>query len=287
MTIAAGQLGSPEKPLVIAFEPYVDANRTAVAGRALADCLTKLTGLFYQIEVGANAAATIESMGAGRAQIGFLDTTSILQGRAKYDFDTGLIVLRTYKGKLEPFYQRQFIARKALGIKTIADLHGKSFCFGEPSSSFGAIVPRIVLAANGLSPDRDLRAQRFAGYADQVAIAVYKGECDAGATFIDVLTDPNTALNKTFPDILDKVGVFYVTDPIPNDGVQYVKDLDPKLKQATSDALLAMAPEGVGKREPLVTLYKIEGFIKADNNFYQDFERIVKKAGVNPASLVR
>jgi ABC-type phosphate/phosphonate transport system substrate-binding protein len=60
---------------------------------------------------------------------------------------------------------------------------------GEPDTSFGNTVPRIVLAANGINPDKDLRAARFAGFADQVAVAVCRRECDAGVN-VDVLTDP-------------------------------------------------------------------------------------------------
>jgi phosphonate transport system substrate-binding protein len=206
--VPSGQLGSPANPIVIVFEPYIDQSRTVNAARMVGDCLSKATGLAYRTEVAASPYAAVEALGARRAHVGFLDIPAIVQGRAKYAFDTGLISLRTEKDHLMPTYQRQFIARKASGIHTIADLRGKTFCFGEPQSSFGAIVPRIVLAANGIDPAKDLRATRFAGYADQIARAVYSGECDAGTTFVDVLTDPATALTRILPDILDKVGVF-------------------------------------------------------------------------------
>ena len=92
-------------------------------------------------------------------------------------------------GKLNPFYKGQFIANVASGIKSFADLKGKTFCFVDPNSTSGYIIPRIILKANGIDPDKDFKAVQNAGSHDNVAIAVYKGDCDAGVTYVDVLTD--------------------------------------------------------------------------------------------------
>src|SRR5450756_1124847 len=88
------------------------------------------------------------------------------------------------------------------------------------------IVPRIILKANGIDPDVDFKATQNAGSHNNVAIAVYKGDCDAGVTYIDVLTDATANLAATYPDIATKVVAFADTDRIPNDGVQFVKGLD-------------------------------------------------------------
>ena len=188
-TVAAGEIGSAEKPIVMTFVPSGDVPTITKAGTEIADCLSQITGLTYQIEVGTSFAASIEAMGAGKAQIGFLNTFSILLAQSKYGIEPALVALRTYKGKLENFYQGQFIASKASGVKTIADLKGKTFCFVEPNSTSGYIIPQIVLKANGIDPEKDLKATQNAGSHDNVAIAVYKGDCDAGSTFVDVRTD--------------------------------------------------------------------------------------------------
>ena len=56
----------------------------------------------------------------------------------------------------------------------------------------------------------DFKATQNAGSHDNVAIAVYKGDCDAGVTFINVLTDTAANLAATYPDIHDKVKPFAV-----------------------------------------------------------------------------
>src|SRR5512135_3038203 len=282
-TAAAGTLGAPDKPIVITFVPSGDVGTITKAGTAIADCLSKLTGLTYQIEVGTNYAASIEAMGSGHAQFGFLNTFSVLLAEAKYQVVPVLVALRNYKGKLENYYQGQFIANNNSGIKSIADLKGKTFCFVDPNSTSGEIIPRIVMKANGIDPDKDLKAVTEAGSHDNVAIAVYKGDCDAGSTFVDVRTD-SAAVKSAYPDILDKVSQFYLTDNIPNDGLQHIKGLDQKIVDATVNGLLAIAQDPGGKAM-LKSLYSYGGLAKIEPNFYDDFAGLLKKAGVDPQSL--
>jgi len=296
-TAAAGELGSPDKPVVITFVPSGDTGKITKAGTAIADCLSQMTGLTFKIEVGTSFGASIEAMGAEKAQVGFLNTFSVLLAEAKYGIIPALATLRKYNtnaidpdnalgGQMEPFYRGQFIANEASGIKTFADLKGKTFCFVDPNSTSGYIVPQIVLKANGIDPDKDFKATQNAGSHNNVGIAVYKGDCDAGVSYIDVLTDSAANLAKDYPDIATKVKAFADTDRIPNDGVQYIKSLDPKLQAVVTEGLLAMAADP-GGAAILKALYTINGFQKIDATFYDDFAAVLQKAGVDAASLVK
>lgn len=294
---AAGQLGASDTPIVITFVPSGDTGKITKAGSAIADCLSQMTGLNFKIEVGTTFAASIEAMGAEKAQVSFLNTFSVLLAEQKYGVIPVLVAIRKYAtndldpdkalgGQPEPFYKGQFIANVASGIKSFADLKGKTFCFVDPNSTSGYIVPRIILKANGIDPDTDFKATQNAGSHPNVAIAVYKGDCDAGVTFINVLTDAATNLVATYPDIATKVTVFADTDRIPNDGMQFIKSLDPKLQAVIVEGMLAMANDPGGKAV-LVSLYNYNSFQKVDPTFYNDFAAVLKKAGVDPATLVK
>jgi phosphonate transport system substrate-binding protein len=294
---AAGELGSAEKPIVITFVPSGDTGKITTAGTAIAECLTEMTGLNFEMEVGTTFAASIEAMGAEKAQVGFLNTFSALLAGAKYGVTPALVAIRKYAtndldpdnalgGELEPFYKAQFIANVDSGINSFADLKGKTFCFVDPNSTSGYIVPRIILAANGINPDTDFAATQNAGSHPNVAIAVYQGDCDAGVTFINVLTDASADLQATYPDITDKVKVFAVSDRIPNDGLQFIKSLDPDLKAVIVEGLMAMA-EDPGGKAVLKSLYNYDAFQEVDPAFYNDFLAILQAAGVDPASLVK
>lgn len=294
---AAPALGTADNPITIAFVPSGDTGKITTAGTAIADYLSKQTGLTFKIQVGTSFGAAIEAMGAGKAQMGFLNTFSVLLAEAKYQVVPALAVLRKYNsnaldpdnsmaGQLQAFYKGQFIANVNSGIKTLADLKGKKFCFVDPNSTSGYIVPRIILKANGVDPEKDLAATINAGSHDKVGIAVYNGDCDAGVTYIDVLTDKTANLQGKFPDITDKVKAFTDTDRIPNDGVQFIKGFDPALQSKIADALVTLASTADGQKM-ISGLYSINGFQKIDATFYDAFAAVLKKAGVDPASLVK
>lgn len=296
-TVAAGELGSEGKPIVITFVPSGEAGKITKAGTAIAECLSQMTGLAFEIEVGTSYAASIEAMGANKAQVGFLNTFSILLAEQKYQIVPVIGNLRKYntnavdpdageKGKMLPFYKGQFITKADSGIKTLADLKGKSFCFVDPNSASGSIIPRIIMKANGIDPDVDLKATIDAGSHPNVAVAVYNGDCDAGVTYVDVMTDASANLKEKYPDIAEKVIPFAVTERIPNDGVQVTKDLAPALKDAIVEGLMAMSKDP-GGAAVLKSLYSINGFTQIDSTFYDEFAGILKSAGVDPASLVK
>ncbi len=296
-TPAAGQLGAADKPIVITFVPSGDTAKIVRGGTEMADCLTKMTGLTYKIEVGTSYAASIEALGANKAQVSFLATFAILLAQQKYGVEPALIAQRKYTtnavdpdkamaGQMSPYYKGQFIARKELNVKTFADLKGKTFCFVSPNSTSGDIIPRIMLKANGIDPDKDLKATQYAGGHDKVAIAVYRGDCDAGVTFVDALTDAQYNLKATFPDIAEKVVAFAVSDRIPNDGMQFAKGLDPKIKAITLEGILAMMADPGGKAT-IKSVYAYDALVKLDQPYYEDFAAVLKKAGVDPAAYVK
>jgi phosphonate transport system substrate-binding protein len=296
-TAVAGALGSADNPIVLTFVPSGDTNKITKAGTAIAEFLTRKTGYTFKIEASTSYYASVVAMGTNKAQVGFLNTFSILLAEQKYQIIPALASLRKYttndidpdkglSGQMEPFYRVQFIANVASGIKTFADLNGKTFCFVDPLSTSGYIIPRIVLKANGIDPDTDFKATVNASSNINVAIAVYKGDCDAGVTYINVLTDQFTNLAATYPDITQKVTIFADTDRIPNEGVQYVKTLDPNIQKTVTNGLLAIAADPNGQ-SILSSFYNIIGFQEIDSTFYDQFAAVLKEADVDPATLVK
>jgi phosphonate transport system substrate-binding protein len=294
--VAAGQLGSPDKPIVITFVPSGDVPTITKAGNETVDCLNKITGLSYKIEVGTSYAVSIEAMGAGKAHAGFLATFAAILAREKYGIEPALASTRAYtsggdadpdkalKGQQTDFYKGQFITKKGSGIKTVADLKGKTFCGVDATSTSGWIIPSLNLKANGINPDKDLKAVTFAGSHDNVVIAVYKGDCDAGATYVDARD--SSAVQKAYPDVKDKVEPFFLSIRIPNDGLQFVKGFDAKLRDATVDGLLAMMADPGGKAV-VKRAYTYDNLKKVPVTFYDEFKDLLKKAGVDAATLVK
>jgi phosphonate transport system substrate-binding protein len=188
-------------------------------------------------------------------------------------------------GQPQPFYKGQFIANVDAGVATFADLKGKTFCIVDPNSTSGYVMPSIILKANGIDPEVDLTIHE-AGSHDNVAIGVYDGTCDAGATYVNVLTDSVANLAATYPDIAEKVKPFAVTEQIPNDGMQVIAGLDPTLRDAIVNGVLFMTTDPGGKAV-LKGLYNYDSLVAVEPDFYDNFLGVLQQAGIDPATLVK
>ena len=180
-----------------------------------------------------------------------------------------------------PTYNGQLIARADSGIKSIADLKGKTFCLVDPLSASGWIIPMLTMRAAGIDPDTDLAELVNAGSHDAVAAAVYSGDCDAGATYVDA----RTRIEADYPDVMEQVIVFHITIDIPNDGVQYVTGFPRALRDRINAALLKIVETDEGK-EALETAYQWNALIERDDTFYDPFRQVLSASGLDIEDLL-
>ena len=270
------ELGTEDNPIVMAFVPSLDSQEVLASGDAIATMLQEETGLVVEPNVGTDFAAVREAMGAGQAHVGWLNTFNYILASEKYEVEVGLVTQRYGATS----YLGQINVGADTGITTIEDLKGKVMCWVDPNSTSGYIIPRIFLQANGVDPDNDFAQTVEAGSHDQVIVAVYNGDCDAGATFDDARDN----VEDDFPDVKEKVLVLATTAEIPNDSVSFIKDFPAEMRQQIIDALLAYAETDEGK-DALNTLYDIEGLQTADDTFYDGFRADLSKAGIDIEGL--
>ena len=272
------KLGTEQNPIVMSFVPSGDTQEIIASGDQLAQMIQDKTGLVIKSNVGTDFAAVREAMGAGKAHIGWLNTFNYVLANEKYGVDVALVTERfgstSYKG--------QIITRADSGIKTLDDLKGKVMCWVDPNSTSGYIVPRIMLQANGIDPDKDFAKTIEAGSHNNVVTQVYNGDCDAGATYVDA----RSSVEKDIPDVKEKVIAIATTADIPNDNVSFIKDFPADQRQQIVDALLAIAASEEGKKA-LNDLYSIEGLKPADDSFYDAFRAQLSKAGINIEDLAQ
>ena len=271
-------LGTEENPIIMSFVPSGDTQEIIASGDELAQMITDQTGLVVQSTVGTDFAAVREAMGAGQAQIGWLNTFNYVLANEKYGVDVGLVTERyglTY-------YTGQIIVRADSGITSLEDLKGKVMCWVDPNSTSGYIIPRIMLAANGIDPDTDFANTVEAGSHNNVVTAVYNGDCDAGATY----SDARSSIAEDFPDVNDVVIVLATTTEIPNDTVSFTKDFPADMRQKIVDALVAISSTEAGQAA-LGSLYSIEALVPADDSFFDQFRADLSKAGIDIESLAQ
>ncbi|MCE5974984.1 phosphonate ABC transporter substrate-binding protein [Sinirhodobacter sp. WL0062] len=78
--------------------------------------------------------------------------------------------------------------RKETGIKTLADVKGRSFGFGDPNSTSGYLIPSVEIPAitgHSMQSGEYFGEVKFTGGHEQTIVAVANGDIDAGVTWAD------------------------------------------------------------------------------------------------------
>ncbi len=276
---AASTLGTKDNPVIFVFVPSGDAAKILTAANAITDRLTATTGIYFKSEVPTSFIAAVEAMCAGKAQAGALNTFSYVLAKKKDCATVSLVSIRNGS----PTYVGQIIANASAGIKTIADLKGKTFCRPDPVSTSGWIMPSLLLKANGVDPDKDLKEVLDAKGHDGVVKFVYEGkQCVAGGTF----EDARTLVAKDLPDVNDKVVVIAKTDPIPNDTVAFTKDVPDDVTAKIVKGLEDMTKNDTDLAT-LKALYSWSGLQEVDDTFYDPFRQFLQAAGVDVETFVK
>ncbi len=280
-----------ETKLVMAFVPSGEARTILESGNKLAHLLEVATGYRFESFVATSYAGVIEAMGAGRADIGWLNTFSYVIAHQKYGAEVRLVTVRFGL----PYYRAEIIAQSSAGINTLADLKGKRFAFVDPASTSGYLFPLAGLKKAGYDPQKFFGQTIFAGSHNNVVLAVYQGRVDAGSVF----EDARGSVQKTLPDVMQKVKVVWKSDPIPNDTVTFRRELPGDVKDRVTKALLRFSQDPAGL-DALKSLYEIEALadypllvskykvtVPTLDAFYTPVRDVAQYAGINLEDLIK
>ena len=291
LALVATTSAPAQTKLVMAFVPSGESQTILQTGNQVAHLLEVATGYRFESFVATSYAGVIEAMGAGRADIGWLNSFSYVIAHQKYGVEVRLVTVRFGL----PYYRAEIIAQSASGINSLADLKGKRFAFVDPASTSGYLFPLAGLKKAGYDPAKFFGQTVFAGSHNNVVLAVYQGRADAGAVF----EDARASVQKTLPDVMQKLKVVWKSDPIPNDTVSFRKDLPADVKDRVSTALLRFSQDPAGL-QALKSLYEIEALadyqllvskykVKASSldAFYDPVRDVARYAGINLEDLIK
>jgi len=272
-------MGSEENPIIWAFVPSGEMERVAAGAQSVADLLNAKTGLYFDTMVATEYAGVIEALRSDppSAHMASLATFAYVMAADMGVAEAELVSVRFGS----PSYNGQIIARADSGIKKLTDLKGKTFARPDPLSTSGWIIPMLTLRAAGVDPERDLKVVDTGSH-DGVVAAVYNGEVDGGASYVDA----RTRIEKDHPDVMEKVAVIEVSTDIPNDGVQFHPSVSQDLRDKIINALLEIAETEEGK-EALDTAYQWAGLEKHGDEFYDPFRQVLQASGVNVKDLMQ
>jgi phosphonate transport system substrate-binding protein len=139
----------------------------------------------------------------------------------------------------------------------------------------------LTMRAAGVDPDRDLTQIVDAGGHTAVVSAVYNGDVDAGATYVDARGN----IEKDHPDVMDKVKVVAITADIPNDGVQFHPSVPKDIKDKLINAILEIIDTEEGKAA-FNKAYQWDNLERHGDDFYDPFRQVLQAAGLNVEDLM-
>lgn len=265
---AGSRAGWPSE-LTFGFAAGSDTDAILEFNKPLAARLEKAIGIPVKIFVATSYTAVVEAMRARR--IDGLQTGVFSYLMAVQEAGAEAIAVMIYSETpppgvpvfdptLTPYYYSVISVKKGNGIRTLADLKGRTFNFVEPASTSGHLVPKTELIKAGYVPDRDLKT-RFAGSHAASLLSLWHGQADAAATAETILRRTATggqieycgfpeeelgrlrskaeveAIFAACPD--GHIAAIHYSSPIPGTPIAVRKDLPADLKALIKASLLA------------------------------------------------
>ncbi len=215
-------------------------------------------------------AAVVEALATRKIDLAWLGGFTFVQAKIRTKGTALPLVQRAEDAK----FTSRFITAND-GIKTFADLKGKTFAFGAPSSTSGHLMPRYFLGQEGLNPDKDFKNTAFSGAHDATVAFVQAGKVDAGvlnASVWDKLVEQNK-VDTT------KVRVFATTPPYFDYNWTARGDLDPKIQAKITQAFLKLDPANPAHKE-IMALQRASKFIPTRAENYKGIETAAHAAGL-------
>ena len=215
--------GSKERPLRVLMIPADTGTNDIVADYApVFKGITQHYGIHFDLRVGASYAAVVEGMCNDQADIAWYGAVTFGQANDRCGVD--LLAVDVKKG--DSSYYSGIFVRKDSGIKTIADMKGRSMAFGSPNSTSSFNFPVAMLIADGVDPAKDLKKIIIAGSHSASIAALSEGKVDAAAASYNSF---GKAVKKGAIDPAD-FQPLAKSQPIPNPPMAMNKKLDEALK---------------------------------------------------------
>jgi phosphonate transport system substrate-binding protein len=217
--------------------------------------LEKTLNKKIEIIVTTDYSSMIEAMRFGRIEVAYFGPFSYVLAKSRAPAIEPFAV-GVERGS--PTYNSVLIATAGGEVKSLADIRGKPFAFGDQASTSSHLAPRAYLLKTAqLDGDKDYKPV-FLGTHDAVARAVQAGQVPAGALSKPIL-DSLIAKNIIDPSKIIQIGL---SAPIPNYPIVMQGNLAPKLKESIRSTFINMNDKEVLKS------FRVDGFVATDDSAY-------------------
>jgi phosphonate transport system substrate-binding protein len=251
---APAQTRDPQR-LRVALLPDENASTIIQNAQPLRAHLERSLARQIELVVTTDYSSMIEAMRFGRIEIAYFGPFSCVLAKSRAP------AIEPFAVGIErgaPTYNSVVIAQAGGPVRTLADIRGRPFGFGDQASTSAHLIPRALLIQRAeLLGGRDYRVVHL-GTHDGVARAVQNGQVPAGALSLTILR--NLVQRGTVDGA--RLAEVAVSDPIPNYPMVMQGNLAEPLKAAIRAAFLDL-------RDPeVLRAFRVEGFAATTDAAY-------------------
>jgi phosphonate transport system substrate-binding protein len=251
------------QPLRVSLIPTTDPGKMLRENQPLVDYLSQRSGAKVQLTIPTNYAAVVEALVNDQLDIAHLGGFTYLQARKR----AGVVPL-VQRDRDQQFHS-VFVTQPDSAIKSLDDLSGKSFAFGDVNSTSGHLMPEYYMRQR-VDPEVTSKALYTGGH-DATLLAVVNGKVDAGALDEQVLA---RLIGEGKVDAA-RVRVFSVTPPFFDYVWVASKGLDPKIAEAVGQAFLELQGDN-----PILALFSATKYVRASDGDYDKLREAATVAGL-------
>ena len=263
--------GGPLKFGVGLFQP--DREKNDATYRPLAEYLGRKLGREVKLYTVDTWEGLAKSLANGETDLSLMGPW----GYVLANHEAGAQAVSTILYEDKPEYFAIMVTHPKSGIKTVDDLKGRSFAFGDKGSTSGYLIPLHFLMTRGIAdPERYFSKTLYTKH-QAIELSVARGELDAGA---DYNRNRDAMIAEGLVKAADSV-VFWTSPPLPNDAFAVSAALwkDKALVQRLQAALAATGEEL--KANPKLLPARYTGFVTKDNAYYKP----IRDAGLATGKL--
>jgi phosphonate transport system substrate-binding protein len=174
-------------------------------------------------------------------------------------------ILARFEANKKTFFRGVIITRKNSPIKSLSDIEGKRFAFGDPNSTMSHVIPRFMLLEAGITLKK-LGSHSFIKNHCNVALGVLIGDYDAGAIKEEVFNryeDRGLKAIARTPFIPEYI---FVADD----------NLSAKTVQTLREALYNLKNETNGKEILSAIKQNLTGLVPCEDANYKNLRKIMR-----------
>lgn len=278
-------LAIEENPLTILFVPQGTRRATAGADVELETLILDLAGLTVNVEIANSYSEVVAQLCSPTPVVGWLDGPAFIVAEAQRCADPTLRVVRDREtGTAVEMLIAVDFAGGEVAADDMARLAGRAVCRMNGEDGRGWFMPSLMLYASGVNPVYDLEQIVDVADYDALIMAIYNGDCQAGAVPAGYLEDEIGADLRALDDLTEEVAVVSTSPEVPFDILVYPQTVPLNVRIPLDDVFIQIAADD-DHAAVLATILQQDSLERVGREDFEEFRAFMTATGLNFAAL--